>query len=249
MSGKLAGKIAVVTGAANGIGRASALALAREGAVMAVVDLEAERLASLATELGGDALSITLDCTDQPAVEAAFAQIMRHYGRVDILFNNVGQSAREAASLFHDSDPETWDFVLRVSLRSAMLATRQVVGQMRQRGAGKIVNMSSESAFYGDTGLVDYSAAKMGVVGFTRALARELAPFRVNVNAVAPGAIGTRAHDRLPASVIDKIRDSTPMGYIATPDDVANAVVFLCSEDSRFITGQSLLIDGGRWMI
>jgi NAD(P)-dependent dehydrogenase (short-subunit alcohol dehydrogenase family) len=243
MGGKLAGKVAVVTGAANGIGRASALALAREGASLAVLDQEGDRLETLAQETG--ARPFVLDCTDRAAIEAAFAAI----GRVDVLFNNVGQSARERASAFADSDPETWEFVLRVSLRSCMLATRQVVGQMRDRGAGKIVNMSSESAFYGDTGLVDYSAAKMGVIGFTRALARELAPFRVNVNAVAPGAIGTRAHDRLPPAVIDKIKQSTPMGYIGTPDDVANAVVFLSTEDSRFITGQSLLIDGGRWMI
>jgi NAD(P)-dependent dehydrogenase (short-subunit alcohol dehydrogenase family) len=252
MSGKVDGSIAVVTGAANGIGRASALALAREGADLAVLDIEDQSLASLAgelTALGRRALPITLDCTDRSAIEQAFARIRQEFGRVDILFNNVGQSARERASQFHESDPDTWDFVLRVSLRSAMLATRQVVAEMRERQAGKIINMSSESAFYGDTGLVDYSAAKMGVIGFTRALARELAPFRVNVNAVAPGAIGTRAHERLPPAVIDKIKASTPMGYIATPDDVANAVVFLACHDSRFITGQSLLIDGGRWMI
>jgi NAD(P)-dependent dehydrogenase (short-subunit alcohol dehydrogenase family) len=245
MIGKLDGKIAVVTGAANGIGRASALALARHGARLAVLDIEADRLAQLAAEIGGDAIAIPLDCTDRAAIEAAFLRI----GRVDILFNNVGQSAREKASQFHDSDPDTWEFVLRVSLRSCMLATRQVVGQMRDRGAGKIINMSSESALYGDVGLADYSAAKMGVIGFTRSLARELAPFRVNVNAVAPGAIGTRAHDRLPPEVIDTIKSGTPMGYIGTPDDVANAVVFLAGEDSRFITGQTLLIDGGRWMI
>jgi NAD(P)-dependent dehydrogenase (short-subunit alcohol dehydrogenase family) len=139
--------------------------------------------------------------------------------------------------------------VLEVSLLSAMLATRQVVGGMRERHTGRIINMSSESAFYGDLGLVDYSAAKMGVIGFTRALARELAPFRINVNAVAPGAIRTRAHDRLPAEVIDRIRDSTPIGFIGEPEDVGNVVVFLASDDSRFITGQTLLIDGGRWMI
>jgi acetoacetyl-CoA reductase/3-oxoacyl-[acyl-carrier protein] reductase len=252
MDGKLMSKIAVVTGAANGIGRASALALAREGADLAVLDLEADRLATLADEIamiGARALPVTLDCTDRTAIEQAFARIGGHFGRVDILFNNVGQSARERASQFHDSDPDTWDFVLRVSLRSAMLAARQVVGEMRARQSGKIINMSSESGFYGDTGLVDYAAAKMGVIGFTRSLARELAPFRVNVNAVAPGAIGTRAHERLPASVIDRIKDSTPMGFIGAPDDVANAVVFLASDDSRFITGQSLLIDGGRWMI
>lgn len=252
MSDRLAGRIAVVTGAANGIGRASALALARAGADLAVLDLEGDRLALLADEIASldrRVFAVTADCTGRAAVESAFARIGEHFGRVDILFNNVGQSAREKASAFAESDPDTWDFVLRVSLRSAMLATRQVVGEMRARGSGKIINMSSESAFYGDTGLVDYSAAKMGVIGFTRALARELAPFRVNVNAVAPGAIGTRAHDRLPPEVIDKIKSSTPMGFIGTPDDVANAVVFLASDDSRFITGQSLLIDGGRWMI
>ena len=252
MSQPLTNQFAVVTGAANGIGRASALRLARDGADVAVIDLEADRLATLAEEiaaLGRTALPIAIDCTDRPAIETTFAEITSRFGRIDILFNNVGQSARERASEFWNSDPDVWEFVLRVSLRSAMLASRQVVPQMRERGAGKIINMSSESAFYGDTGLVDYSAAKMGVIGFTRALARELAPFRVNVNAVAPGAIGTRAHDRLPASVIDRIKQSTPMGFIGTPDDVAGVVAFLAGPDSRFVTGQSLLIDGGRWMI
>lgn len=252
MAERLKDRIAVVTGAANGIGRASALCLAREGADLALLDLEADRLASLTAEiesLGRRALPIAADCTSDQAIAAAFADITAHFGRIDILFNNVGQSARERATEFWQSDPATWDFVLKVSLRSVMLATRQVVGEMRARGSGKIINMSSESAFYGDLGLVDYSAAKMGVIGFTRALARELAPFRINVNVVAPGAIATRAHDRLPAAVIDRIKSSTPMGYIAAPEDVGNVVVFLASEDSRFITGQSLLIDGGRWMI
>ena len=120
---------------------------------------------------------------------------------------------------------------------------------MRARGAGRIVNMSTESAFYGDVGMVDYAAAKMGVIGFTRSLARELAPFRVNVNAVAPGAIRTRAHDRLPRDVIDKVRQSVPMGFVAEPEDVAGVVAFLVSDDARYVTGQTLLIDGGRWMI
>jgi acetoacetyl-CoA reductase/3-oxoacyl-[acyl-carrier protein] reductase len=252
MDTKLADRICVVTGAANGIGRASALGLARAGADVAVLDREADALAAVAREieaLGCRALPIVLDCTIQPDIEQAFRGILNTFGRVDVLFNNVGQSAREKASEFWCSDPATWRFVLEVSLVSAMLATRQVVAGMRERRSGKIINMSSESAFYGDTGLVDYSAAKLGVVGFTRALARELAPFQINVNAVAPGAIRTRAHDRLPAEVIDRIRDGTPMGYIGEPEDVANVVAFLASDDSRFITGQTLLIDGGRWMI
>lgn len=252
MTATLQGRVCVVTGAANGIGRASALCLAGAGADLALLDREAEPLDALAREiraLGRRALALTIDCTERSAVEDAFRRIEAQHGPVDVLFNNVGQSARERASEFWCSDPDTWDFVLKVSLHTAMLCTRQVVGGMRERRTGKIINMSSESAFYGDLGLVDYSAAKMGVVGFTRALARELAPFRINVNAVAPGAIRTRAHDRLPAEVIDRIRDGTPMGYIAEPEDVGHVVAFLASEDSRFITGQSLLIDGGRWMI
>jgi NAD(P)-dependent dehydrogenase (short-subunit alcohol dehydrogenase family) len=252
MTGRLADKVCVVTGAANGIGRASALCLARAGADLAVLDREADALAELAREieaLGRRALPIVLDCTIDAEIEQAFDRINTTFNRVDVLFNNVGQSAREKAGEFWCSDPATWRFVLNVSLMSAMLATRQVVAGMRERCRGKIINMSSESAFYGDVGLVDYSAAKLGVVGFTRALARELAPFHVNVNAVAPGAIRTRAHDRLPAEVIDRIRDGTPMGFIGAPEDVGNVVTFLASDDSRFITGQTLLIDGGRWMI
>jgi NAD(P)-dependent dehydrogenase (short-subunit alcohol dehydrogenase family) len=177
------------------------------------------------------------------------AAARRRFGRIDILFNNVGQSARERASLFHVSAEETWRFVIEVSLLTTMRATRLVVEEMRARRSGRIVNMSTESAFYGDVGFVDYAAAKMGVVGFTRSLARELAPFQVNVNVVCPGAIRTRAHDRLPREVIDKVRTSVPMGYVAEPEDVAGVVAFLASDDARYITGQSILIDGGRWMI
>jgi NAD(P)-dependent dehydrogenase (short-subunit alcohol dehydrogenase family) len=252
VEGRLSGRIAVVTGAANGIGRASALRLAREGADLVLVDREGDSLqeAARAVEAAGrPALPITADWTDPDAVQAAVAAARRRFGRIDILFNNVGQSARERASLFHVSAEETWRFVIEVSLLTTMRATRLVVEEMRARRSGRIVNMSTESAFYGDVGFVDYAAAKMGVVGFTRSLARELAPFQVNVNVVCPGAIRTRAHDRLPREVIDKVRTSVPMGYVAEPEDVAGVVAFLASDDARYITGQSILIDGGRWMI
>jgi NAD(P)-dependent dehydrogenase (short-subunit alcohol dehydrogenase family) len=252
MEGRLSGRIAVVTGAANGIGRASALRLAREGAHLAVVDREGEALQDVGRAiegLGGQALAITADWTDAVAVGEAFAAIRRRFGRIDILFNNVGQSARERASEFHRSEEETWRFVIEVSLLTTMRASRLAVEEMRARKSGRIVNMSTESAFYGDVGFVDYAAAKMGVVGFTRSLARELAPYQINVNAVCPGAIRTRAHDRLPKEVIDRVRTSVPMGYVAEPEDVAGVVAFLASDDARYITGQSILIDGGRWMI
>jgi NAD(P)-dependent dehydrogenase (short-subunit alcohol dehydrogenase family) len=252
VEGRLSGRIAVVTGAANGIGRASALRLAREGADVVLVDREGDTLqeATHAVETAGrQALSITADWTDPDAVRDALTAARRRFGHIDILFNNVGQSARERASEFHVSVEETWRFVIEVSLLTTMRATRLVVEEMRARRSGHIVNMSTESAFYGDVGFVDYAAAKMGVVGFTRSLARELAPFHVNVNAVCPGAIRTRAHDRLPREVIDRVRNSVPMGYVAEPEDVAGVVAFLASDDARYITGQSILIDGGRWMI
>ncbi len=252
VEGRLSGRIAVVTGAANGIGRASALRLAREGADLVLVDREGDPLqeAARAVEAAGrPALPIVADWTDPDAVQAAVTAVRQRFGRIDILFNNVGQSARERASEFHLSTEETWRFVIEVSLLTTMRATRLVVEEMRARRSGRIVNMSTESAFYGDVGFVDYAAAKMGVVGFTRSLARELAPFHVNVNAVCPGAIRTRAHDRLPKEVIDKVRTSVPMGYVAEPEDVAGVVAFLASDDARYITGQSILIDGGRWMI
>ncbi len=245
---RFSGRHVVITGAANGIGRASALRFAREGARLFLADIEEEPLAATAAacrSAGVEVATATLDLTVREAVERALADL----GPVDVLFNNVGQSARERARPFHESDPDTWRFVLNVSLLTTMLVSRQIVPGMRAAAAGRIINMSSESAVYGDLGMVDYASAKMGVIGFTRALARELAPFRVNVNAVAPGAIRTRAHDRLPKEVIDKVRNSVPLGFVAEPEDVAGVVAFLASDDARYITGQTLLIDGGRWMI
>ncbi|WP_372625003.1 SDR family NAD(P)-dependent oxidoreductase [Falsiroseomonas sp.] len=245
---RFTGRLVAITGAANGIGRATALRFADEGATLALFDVEADQLDATAAECrarGATATAFVADLTNRAAVEDAFARI----GPLDVLFNNVGQSAREKSRPFHESDPDTWRFVLNVSLVTTMLVSRQVVPGMRDRGAGRIINMSTESAFYGDVGMVDYAAAKMGVIGFTRSLARELAPFHVNVNAVAPGAIRTRAHDRLPREVIDKVRNSVPMGFVAEPEDVSGVVAFLASDDARYVTGQTLLIDGGRWMI
>jgi NAD(P)-dependent dehydrogenase (short-subunit alcohol dehydrogenase family) len=242
---RFAGKTVAITGAAHGIGAATAQRFLAEGARVALIDREGfERLADAPAEC---LLAMEGDCTNAATLDDFHARTVAAFGPVDILFNNVGQSGRERAAPFHVSEEEVWRFVLEVSLFTAMRMSRLVVPAMRERG-GRIVNMSSDAAFVGDAGLADYAAAKMGVVGFTRALARELAPHGVTVNAVAPGAIRTRAHERLTPAVIERIKATTPAGFVGEPEDVAGVVAFLASDDARYITGQTLLIDGGRWM-
>lgn len=242
-------KVAIVTGGGGGIGEGIAGRLLAEGAKVAVLDLD---VAPLKTELADDMaarlFAIEGDCTDLATLEAFHARVTGELGPVDVLVNNVGQSGRSRSAQFHESSEDVWRFVLEISLFSTMRMSRLVAPAMRERG-GRIINMSSDAAFVGDAGLVDYASAKMGLIGFTRSLARELAPFGVTVNAVAPGAIRTRAHDTMPKDVIDRIKANTPAGIVGEPEDVAAAVAFLASDEARFITGQSLLIDGGRWMI
>lgn len=249
---RLDNKLAVVTGAGSGIGRASALRFAREGARLAVIDLNPDGLAETAELVkgeGAEVLSITADCTDREVVEAAFAKIDTDCGFVDVLMNNVGQSARDRASEFYNSDPDVWRFVLEVSLVATMTASRQVVPNMREAGTGKIVNVASNAGLAGEVGISDYAAAKMGVIGFTRSLARELAGFGVNVNAVCPGVTKTKVLDRISDDYLSLIRDSIPMKCFAEPEDIASVAAFLASDDARYMTGQSVVVDGGRWMI
>jgi NAD(P)-dependent dehydrogenase (short-subunit alcohol dehydrogenase family) len=249
---RLEGKLAVVTGAANGIGRASALRFASEGANLAIMDLEAgglEKVAEEARAAGAKVLAIAGDCTKEEFIAPTFKRIYDEFGFVDVLMNNVGQSARERASEFYKSDPEVWRFVIDITLFSTLTASRQVVPSMREAGRGKIVNVASNAGLAGEVGIAEYAAAKMGVIGFTRSLARELAPFHVNVNAVCPGVTKTRVIDRISEEILDKIRTSIPMGYFAEPEDIAAVAAFLASDDARYMTGQSVVVDGGRWMI
>lgn len=244
----LTGRLAVVTGAATGIGRACAVHLARNGADLVLIDINEPELQAGAEEiraLGRSAHSFNVDCTDRAAVVETFRRIEQDIRPVEILLNNVGQSARERASEFWCSEPEVWDFILELNLKTMMTCCRQVVPGMRERGRGKIVSIASEAAYMGSQGVADYAAAKAGVIGLTRSLARELAPFHVNVNAICPGPIRTAAADRLP--VWEQYLKETPMGFAGEPQDIANVVAFFASDQSRYITGQSLIVNGGRW--
>ena len=238
-------RTALVTAGAGGIGAATVRHLAGLGLRVAAFDLDADALA----DLPDGVLTCAVDGTDADAMAESLKKVQTVLGPVDILFNNLGQSAREKGSSFVTSDEATWRFVLEISLLSTMRTTRALLPCMVERGWGRIINMSSDAAFVGDAGLVDYAAAKMGVVGFTRALARETAAQGITVNAVAPGAIRTKAHETLAPEVLERIKRATPAGFVGEPDDVAATIGFLASEGARFITGQTILIDGGRWML
>ena len=248
----LAGKIAMVTGAANGIGRSCACLLADDGADLVLIDLDKGGLDILTAALDRqdcNAVAIAGDCREDATLEQAFDAAEDRFGAVDILVNNVGQSARERAGEFVESDPATWKFVLDVSLMTAMRFARRAAPAMRERGWGRIINMSSDAALVGDTGLADYAAAKSGLLGLTRALARELAPHGVTVNAVCPGAIRTRATEEMAHDVMARVVRGIPMGRMGETEDVARLVAFLAGEGGRYITGQTLVVDGGRWML
>ncbi|OED00970.1 short-chain dehydrogenase [Rhizobium sp. YK2] len=234
-------KVAVVTGGAHGIGLATARRFIAEGARVAVLDLdrvaEAEAIDGL--------LSIVGDCTDQACLEAFFAKVERDLGEIDILFNNVGQGGRERASLFVDSAEDVWRFVMEINVMTTMRACRIVAPKMQARGRGRIINMSSNAALAGDLRLADYAAAKMGVIGFTRALAREMAPHGVTVNAICPGAVRTRAHDKIPPETLKTLVETTPVGFVAEPEEVAGLVAYIGSDEARFLTGQTIALNGG----
>ncbi len=243
--GKLEDKVAFVTGAGQGIGRAIAEKLAAEGAAVAVSDVNADTARSTAEAIGGKALGLHADVAERESVAAAVEQVTSHFGRIDVLVNNAGW---DKVGPFVESDPADWDRIVAINLFGVLNTSRAVLPLMVEQGSGAVVNLASDAGRVGSSGEAVYSAAKGGVISFTKTTAREMARHRVRANCVCPGPTDTP----LFAAVVegnDKLRDglirSIPMRRLAQPSDLANAVSFLASDEASFITGQTLSVSGG----
>src|SRR4051812_26001656 len=239
---RFTGKVALITGGARGIGRATAEAFAAEGARVIVADVAADAAEATARALGGGAVGLAVDVGDPASVKQLVATALSRTERIDVLINNAGIT--RDASLLKLSD-EAWDSVIAVNLSGTFYMTREVAPHMVSRGSGAIVNASSVVGVYGNFGQTNYVATKSGVIGMTRVWARELGRKGIRVNAIAPGFIATDMTAKMPEDVLDGMKKKTPLGRFGTPEDVARAYVFLASDDASFINGQVLGVDGG----
>ncbi|NLO04784.1 MAG: SDR family oxidoreductase [candidate division WS1 bacterium] len=239
---KLAGKVAIVTGAAGYIGSTTAKRLASNGATVVVCDVNAELAQAVADEITGDggaAMAVETDVRSTGSVEAMVAQTIDQYGRIDILVNVAGGSARERASTVHGSSEDVIRDILDVNLLGVIFCARAVIGQMIEQGSGKIVSVASALALQGQRGHADYAAAKAGVIAFSKTMAMEVAPHGINVNCVSPGLVPR------PGTRVDDIPDTNYLGRIASPETVSNVIAFLVSDEADFVVGQNYVVDGG----
>jgi 2-hydroxycyclohexanecarboxyl-CoA dehydrogenase len=244
---RLEGRIALVTGGASGIGAATARRLAAEGARVAIGDINEDGARAIAGELDG--LACVLDVTSVESAAEAVGKVASELGDIDVLVNNAGTDLFE---FFVNTTPGLWDFVLGINLRGVLAVTHAVLPGMQERRSGSIVNVSSEAGRVGSQGSAVYSAAKGGVIGFTKAIAREAARYRVRVNAVAPGPIETPLLNAAPKLLGERGKrlkqamvNTTVLGRSGEPDEVAAAIAFLASDDASYITGQTLGVSGG----
>ena len=233
-------RVIIVTGAGHGIGRAVAERFAAEGARVVVNDVDAARAAEVASALGDNALAIAADVSRKSDVDALFDQTLARFGRLDVLVNNAGNI--HAARHFLEGDEEWWDHLLDVNLKGSFLCAHRAAHHMVRHGGGVILNMSSGGATRAHRGNVAYDASKGGIEAMTRAMALDLAPYGVRVNAIVPGLI--RTYDLTEEDAIERGK-LVPLGRLGSPEDLAGPTVFLATEDARYITGACLVVDGG----
>ena len=245
----LQGKIAVVTGGSRGIGRAISLRLAAMGALVYINYVSrpdaAEETRALIEAAGGTARTVAFDVADGNRIQEAFKHIVDEAGRIDILVNNAGITRDGLLARMKESD---WDEVHATNLKGAFLCTKAVSKTMMKQRWGRIVNISSVIGFAGNAGQVNYAAAKAGLIGMTKAVARELASRNITVNSVAPGYIQTDMTEALSAEAREQLLREIPLASLGTPEDVAGAVAFLVGDDGRYLTGQTLHVNGGMYM-
>jgi 3-oxoacyl-[acyl-carrier protein] reductase len=246
----LTGKVAIVTGGSRGIGRAVSIMLARQGANVAFLDRAAclvdDHTKGDVEALGRRSVCVGGDVTDPASCAETVEQTIREFGRVDILVNNAGITRDDLAMRMSDT---AWAEVINTNLTGSFYMARAVLRPMIRQRSGRIINMSSVSGQMGNAGQANYSASKAGLIGLTKALAREVASRGITVNAVAPGFVVTELTESLPDNVKDGIKAATPLGRFATPDEIASAVCFLASDEAAYITGQVLGVDGGLAMM
>jgi len=244
---ELTDRVALVTGASRGIGRAIALAMSRLGAIVVATDVLAEELGTVVAEIeqaGGRATAATVNITDPAAVEAAVAMALERYGRLDILVNNAGVTRD---NLLARMKREDWQVVIDVNLTGAFNCMQAVMRPMMKQRSGRIISISSVVGQMGNAGQANYAASKAGLIGLSKSLAREMAGRNITVNVVAPGLIDTHMTRALPESVRAEWAAKVPLGRFGTAEDVASAVCFLASDEAGYVTGQVLAVNGGMY--
>jgi 3-oxoacyl-(acyl-carrier-protein) reductase len=244
----LSGRTALVTGCGRGIGKAIALTLARAGADIVVNDIDQETAENLAAEITGLDRKTLICCGSvgsRTDVEAMFTKIKDEFKHLDILVNNAGITRDNMLTKMTDQE---WDQVMDVNLKGVFYCTRAAAGMMKEQAYGKIVNLTSVTALTGNVGQVNYAASKAGVIGMTKTLARELARYQVTINAVAPGFIDTPMTAAIPEEIKQMIVRGIPLGRAGSPEDVANLVKFLASDEATYITGQVISCNGGLYI-
>lgn len=242
---RLLNKVAIITGAARGIGRETARILAREGAKVVVCDFDEQFGVMTADEIvanGGDAIFYKVNVADLTQVEAMVQTAIDKFGRIDILINNAGITRD---GFLTKMSPENWDAVISVNLTGVFNCAKAVVPHMMNQGSGRIINTSSVVGVYGNMGQTNYAATKAGVIGLTKSWAKEFGKKGINVNAVAPGFIITDMTSKMPEKILDQMKEKTPLGRLGQPRDIANAYLFLASDEAAYVNGMVLNVDGG----